>query len=419
MQDVVADMLDRKGNGNTDSNQEATPLNLERKRKPVGAVVIGGDFQGLGLLRSLAKQKVPIYLLDQGLCIARFSRYVRRFSKCPSPKQEAIFLDFMVDLAKKEKLEGWLVYPNDDETVRFLAKHKEKLESYYRITTPPWDIVKFACDKKLTHELAAKCAIPTPRTSYPKNAEELRRLDVNFPVIIKPTVKEPFFSRTGKKAIRVDSRERLADEFSRAVEVADGTQMMVQELIPGGSKNLFSVGSLFRRGDFLARVVARRPRQHPMDFGRATTYAETVSIPELEETAKKLLGAMGYCGLSEVEFMLDPRDGKYKLLEVNARAWGWHTIAIGAGVDLPYLSYLDALGERVRANGFAVGVKWVRLVTDLPTVVIELLKGRMTFGGYLASLKGRKQLAVLSSSDPLPFFAEVAMLPYLWKKRGF
>ncbi len=82
-----------------------------------------------------------------------------------------------------------------------------------------------------------------------------------------------------------------------------------------------------------------------MDFGRATTLAETVDIPELEVLGSRFLLAAGYEGLAEVEFMLDTRDNTYKLLEVNPRVWGWHTLAGRAGVDLPFLFYQDVVGE--------------------------------------------------------------------------
>jgi D-aspartate ligase len=399
--------------------QKERSTTLTYQREQVGVVVIGGHFQGLGLLRSLGSRNVPTYLLDRGTCIARFSRYTNRFSKCPDVREESLFLEFLMDLAKKENIEGWIIYPNDDETVYFLAKYREQLEEYYRITTPPWDTVKFAYDKRLTYELAEKCNIATPETFCPSKVEELKQLDIKFPVILKPSVKEPFFSKTRKKAIQVNDRKQLIDGYNKAARVVNGWQIMVQDRIPGGARNLFSVGSLCRNGDLLAKVVVRRTRQHPMDFGHATTFAETVDIPELEEFTRKILAAMGYYGLSEVEFMLDPRDGKYKLLEINARIWGWHSIGIGAGVDLPYLSYLDMLGEKVKQNDFAIGVKWFRLATDIPTAVIELLSGRMRFTEYLHSLKGRKQFAVMSAKDPLPFIVELAMLPYLWMKRGF
>jgi predicted ATP-grasp superfamily ATP-dependent carboligase len=398
-------------------DMQASPANTEKKP---GAIIINGNCQGLGLLRSLARQNVPTCLLDRGLCIGRFSRYARRFLKCPDVKEEALFLKFLTDLAIKENLKGWLLYPNDDETVYLLSRYKEPLEEYYRVTTPSWEVVKYAYDKMLTYRLAEQCDIAVPRTWYPRNAEELEQLKIEFPVILKPSIKDPFFGHTRQKAIRVDDRSELMEKYHEAAQAIDQSQtIMVQELIPGGAQGLFSVGSLFRDGGFLAKVVARRPRQHPMDFGHASTYVETVDIPELEVAAGKILRAMGYDGLSEVEFMLDPRDRKYKLIEINARAWGWHTLGIIAGVDFPYLSYLDRLGERVKRNGFAREVKWIHLTTDIPTVIAELFAGRMKFTDYLHSLRGKKQDAVLSISDPMPFIAELAMLPYLWIKRAF
>jgi hypothetical protein len=61
----------------------------------------------------------------------------------------------------------------------------------------------------------------------------------------------------------------------------------------------------------------------------------------------------------------------------------------------------------------------VRLLTDVPTVLLELVKGRMSLQNYLTSMRGATTFAVLSRRDPLPFVAEVAMVPYLWMKRGF
>ncbi len=117
--------------------------------------------------------------------------------------------------------------------------------------------------------------------------------------------------------------------------------------------------------------------------------------------------------------MQDPRTGEYKLIEVNPRVWGWHSLAIGAGVDFPYLLYQDMIGEKVEVRPPANNIKWVRLTTDIPTVFLEVMRGRMKISDYLVTMKGKKQFAVLSLDDPLPFFAEIAMIPYLWAKRGF
>ena len=387
--------------------------------RETGAVVVGGHFQGLGILRSLASKKVPVCLLDHDLCIGRFSRYPKRFFKCPNVTNEQAFLDFLEALADTEGIRGWVIYPNDDDTVSLLSRHSQRLADFYRIPLPPWEVTRRVCEKRLTYELAEGLGLAVPKTRYPATTSDLKGLDVPFPAILKPSVKEPFYSRTKKKAIRVDTQQELEEQFERASSLVPGVEIMVQELIPSGTSSLYSVGSFFKDGEFLGKVVAQRIRQHPMDFGHATTYAETVDIPELEQAAARLLRAVDFYGLSEVEFMRDPRDGEYKILEINARPWGWHTLAIAAGVDLPYMLYLDMTGESVHQNGFAKNVKWMRLATDIPTATGEVFRGNLGLRAYLGSLVARKHLAVFSWKDPLPFFAELALVPYLWRRRGF
>ena len=44
-----------------------------------GAIVIGGDFQGLGIARNLASLGVPVAIVDNGFCIGRVSRHIDRY----------------------------------------------------------------------------------------------------------------------------------------------------------------------------------------------------------------------------------------------------------------------------------------------------------------------------------------------------
>jgi predicted ATP-grasp superfamily ATP-dependent carboligase len=199
----------------------------------------------------------------------------------------------------------------------------------------------------------------------------------------------------------------------------DPSEVLVQDFIPGGPKNLYSFCPFFKEGKVITSVMARRTRQHPMDFGHASTFAECVDIPRMRELGEKFLRLIGFYGIAEVEFMADPRDKEFKLIEVNPRLWGWHTLAIAAGVDLPYLLYRDMIGGEVEMQMPSRSIKWIRLITDIPTVFLELIRGKMTVSDYVKSMKGKKEFAVLSSDDPLPFIAEIAMLPYLWMKRGF
>jgi hypothetical protein len=133
---------------------------MERGNKRPGAVIVGGHFLSLGAARNLAKHGVPVYILDSGVCVAQFSRHVRRFFKGPPTSDEAGFVDFLLQLAVKANLGGCVLFPSNDECVRIFAQHRERLSEHYLVTTPPWDVVKFVYDKRLTCHLAKEREIP-------------------------------------------------------------------------------------------------------------------------------------------------------------------------------------------------------------------------------------------------------------------
>jgi predicted ATP-grasp superfamily ATP-dependent carboligase len=133
----------------------------------------------------------------------------------------------------------------------------------------------------------------------------------------------------------------------------------------------------------------------------------------------RLLREIDYYGLVEVEYKLDPRDGRFKLLDLNARAWGYHSVGYAAGVDFPYLVYADQLGETLPAFRGIAGMHWVRLLTDAPTALMELRAGTLSWRAYLASLGRARVEAVFSFKDPVPWLAELALAPYLVIKRRF
>jgi len=113
------------------------------------------------------------------------------------------------------------------------------------------------------------------------------------------------------------------------------------------------------------------------------------------------------------------RDGEYKLLDVNGRTWGYHTLGQAAGVDFPAMLFADQAGETVTPCRAKEGVRWLRMTTDFPTAVGEIFRGNQNLWAYLKSLRDADTEAVFSREDPLPGFAEWGLLPYLILKRGF
>ena len=118
-----------------------------------------------------------------------------------------------------------------------------------------------------------------------------------------------------------------------------------------------------------------------------------------------------------MEFKQDPRDGQFKLLDVNARTWGFHSLGVPAGVDFAYLLYADQVGRPVERGRARAGVGWLRAITDLPTAALDLWDGEIDLRSYWRSLRNTRAESVFCLQDPLPSLAEVLMLPYLVTKK--
>jgi predicted ATP-grasp superfamily ATP-dependent carboligase len=393
---------------------------MESKDGKPGAIILGGSFHSLGAARNLAQHNVPVCVLDNGPCISRYSRSVKQFILCPSVDDEEAFVEFLVQLSVDRNKEGWVLFPSTDEYVRILSQYREQLSEHFLIAIQSWDIIQHLYDKRFTHRLAEDRGVPIPKTYNPQNINDLTSLGIDFPVIIKPAISKKFMAATNKKAFRVRNEEELINSYRRTASIINSSEILVQELIPGGAENLFSFVGFFKNGNPVAGMSAKRSRQHPMDFGRASTFVESVDISELETLAAQLLGGIGFSGLAEIEFMYDQKDAQFELLEVNPRIWGWLTIVIQAGLDLPYLAFADAVGKEIAPNPISQDVKWVRLITDIPTVFLEILAGKMTLRQYRSSMSGNLGFAVLSRTDPLPFIADLFLCPYnYFNRRGF
>jgi D-aspartate ligase len=185
---------------------------------------------------------------------------------------------------------------------------------------------------------------------------------------------------------------------------------MIQEIIPGGGECQFSFAAACLDGKVHAFLTARRTRQIPMDFGRASTFVETMDVPEIIDPSTRMIADIGLTGLVEIEFKQDPRTNKFKLLDVNSRSWGWHSIAAAAGVDFPYLVWQLAQGEEVEFAQGRAGVRWVRLTTDLSVAGREVLGGRIPLRTYLKSIRPPVEGPVSAKDDPLPTLMELPLL---------
>jgi predicted ATP-grasp superfamily ATP-dependent carboligase len=381
--------------------------------------VIGGDYQGLEIARSLGRRGRPVCVIDDEHSISRYSRHVKHFVRVKNLRDEQATIETILDIGQRLKLQDWVLYPTRDETVAAFSLNRDKLSKFFRVPTPAWNITEWAWDKRKSYELAQKIGVETPKIWYPLGNADLEKIDASFPLVIKPAIKEHFIYETKVKAWRADNRSELAGYFAKAAALVPPGETMIQDLIPGGSEQLFGYCAFFKNGSAVGSMVTQYKRQHPPLFGRSCTLVETVERPEIELLAAKFLKALNYYGLVEIEFKLDPRDNRYKLLDVNARTWGYHALGAAAGVDFARMLFEDQIGEAVPPARARPGISWIRLATDFPVGVYSVLKRPSSVWSYLKSVTTFDVESVFSLEDPLPSVVETALIPYLAVTRGY
>lgn len=384
-----------------------------------GVLLIGADFQALGVVRALHEVGIPVFLLEQERGIAWASRYVSRRTAKRDLLTDPDAVNWLLDLAKTENLEGWPIFCVDDDTVEFLAKNHEALSASYVLPVPAWSTTQKFFEKDQSSIVARQCDIPVP-VEYPSSTlKELLASDVQYPVILKPTFKKNYYSETNDKAIFAPDEPTLIREFKAMNQLIDTSQILVQEFLVGGPRNLYSFATIFDGENVVSGMTGHRLRQHPMDFGHATTFAVSEDNPELEELATRFLRSLKYRGVAEVEFMFDERTQTYKFIEMNGRFWGWHGLTRAAGLNFPEALFKTMQGQESPRVQPKIGATWVRMLTDGPTVLREVVRRKMSPMILVQTFFSKSHDAVWSWKDPMPFLVECAIAPYLLWKKGF
>lgn len=379
------------------------------KVKP-GIIIMGGHVQALGILRILAKHKVPgIVVDDTKWNISRFSNHCKSFVQCSTENWSNQFKSWQAN----QQFEHWVIFPTHDSHVEFLSTNKNSLEPYFKVSSDNWDRVSVFYDKKFSYDLIRRLKIPMAKTFYLLQPIDLQNLDIDFPCIIKPSVMHHFYSALKQKVLLCENREMLIKNYERALTVIPKEEIIIQSIIPGDSSAQYSVGVFAVNGKIYAQISACRMRQHPIDFGNATTYAETVEIEEILNYARLIMQETGFTGMCEIEFKKDAIDNQYKFLEVNPRTWKWHAIAESANVDMLWMFYQYLQGQHIVPNLSFSKASFYHSLTDIP---IRLKLWRLGKSYAFRRVKPI-QHAVWDWHDPLPWIMEKLLLPYLIIKR--
>jgi D-aspartate ligase len=237
------------------------------------------------------------------------------------------------------------------------------------------------------------------------------RGEVSFPVMVKPLQSHSFTKVFGKKLFIIEnSVEELEARIREAW--AHGLSVFAVEMIPGPDSALSSYYTYrARNGLRLFNFTKSVIRRWPVNRGNAC-YHKTGWLPETAAAGAKFFDHAGLRGLGNIEFKRDPRDGKLKVIEVNARFTAAQELVRRAGVPIDLIVYCHMTNQPL--PDFEPVKEELRMWYPLRDFLgfIELWrKGDLSFWGWLRSTFGARHVAPLMSlKDPAPVIGACSAL---------
>jgi predicted ATP-grasp superfamily ATP-dependent carboligase len=372
------------------------------------AIVLGQTKTALGVIHALASEGVKVIYLSTSQSngdFSHFSRFVSQYVKVPSPKDGR---DELIQLlmGTKQDWKGALLIPTNDLSVTFVSQNRDALGTRYVIPVQKWDIVRRILNKRSLYLKAKEIGVPTPRFLFPDSVESLLRKQnyLRYPCILKPFESWRFAEIFGKKVLIVNNFEELINKYMLTQH--HNIDVMVSEIITGADSCFYHYRCYIdRKSSVLSEMCTQKLQQTPPVFGVARVSKTIPMIEEIRQLALSLLKSFSYNGVSSTEFKFDIRDKKYKLIEINVRPVLPERLFIEAGVNFPYITYLDYV-EKIKppASSYTSEIYWIDLFEEISELIRMLAGKKFLISNYLWPYrKKRKVLCIPFLYDPLPF----------------
>jgi predicted ATP-grasp superfamily ATP-dependent carboligase len=296
-----------------------------------------------------------------------------------------------------------ILFPTSDAFVLLISRYRDDLCRCFRFALPPSEVLEGILNKRRQYEAAERCGVPIATTFYPSTQSDVEEIQdrIEYPAFIKPLYSHLWQTKFPNKGFLVHNPTELMSTY-RAVLKAR-VEAMVQSIIQGANTNHVKVCGYFDENSHpLALFVTQKIRQYPTDFG-VGTLMQSIHNEEVLEFGLRFFRGIGYRGVGSIEFKKDDRDGRYKMIELNARLWQQNIQATVAGVNFPLIQYLHLTGQPVPAvTDFRDGVRWFDAIQDFQAFWTYRKQGKLSVGEWLRSWIGSECFAYFAWDDLKP-----------------
>ena len=293
-----------------------------------------------------------------------------------------------------------ILLPTDDEAAVFVAEQATGLCDNFILPTIEPGLPRMLASKRGLSRLCAQHDVAIPATHFARSVEDVLAFarTAQFPIVIKNS--EPWVRITVpavKATTIVESREVLV---SLASTWTSDPQVILQEYIPKAYAEDWIFHAYFdKTSNPLVAFTGLKQQSWP-PYAGVTTAAIALPNAGLATIATAFCRAIGYRGVADMDWRLDRRDGRYKLLDFNPRVGANFRLFVSESeIDVVRAQHLDLTGRSVP---IAPQVFGRRLIVENLYLASRLLRG-VDQAVKRAHPLGRTEFAWFVADDPLPF----------------
>lgn len=384
--------------------------------KSIIPLVFGQGTNALGIVRSLAYSGLTPVSISTRKSVVSYTRYAQSVL-CPDPLFYPMkFRAFMAALSKflSSRNKIGVIFVTDDTFLEHISQPQVRGHQGFLFPSSDYEVLTCTLNKAKLYETASKIGLSLPKTLVSTTFTELKKasLSLSYPCIMKASLKNGLARQAGLLRPRIfKTREALMEFMFRLNEIDfSRNPIILQEEVQGSVERLYTFTCYSDcNGDVIAYSTGRKIRQFPIDTGVISS-GQLEPNEDLTNLGIKLIKAIRLHGISNTEFKLDPSDNTFKLIEVNPRPGVWNLSAYGAGVNLPYLACLDALGLQYKGKTHTsdVRAKWVHLISDWASFSKQSAGfQKLNPLVWLRTVNGKRIWAACSWDDPLPIIYDI------------
>jgi predicted ATP-grasp superfamily ATP-dependent carboligase len=361
---------------------------------------------GIGVVRTLGRLGVPVYAVNSDASApAAASRYIRAvFEYDLDAAAPAEAVAHLLELAERIGSRPLLI-TSDDAGETLVSKHSEELGRRFAFPHRPGGLSERLLSKRGLYEACQQHGIPTPLCRFPQTREEaLDAIEAaQFPLMLKAIDNVRFTRRNQMRMFIARDPEEAIGAYDRLEDPA-APNLMLQAHIPGASGSVWVYTGYFdNASECRFGAGGLKLRQFPIRTG-TTCFGVVRSDPEMEALTKHFVKELGYRGVFDCGYRYDPRDGVYKMLDVNPRVGLNFRQCVGRGdLDVVRAMYLDLTAQEVPASQPAEGRVWWVEDYDIRAGMAHVRERSLTARAWMGSLRQVDEPAWFARDDLAPF----------------